>query len=128
MLSAALVTLTLLVATLILYPLIAKGKGVERESSFKDKLDQLLLEKESSYLGLKELEFDYRIGKLSQQDYESLCSKLERTALSLLKDIERLEQEKGRKKEIESEIDEEIEKEVVRMRRMKNLGKDKKKP
>ena len=127
MLSAALVTLTLLVATLILYPLMKKGKDVERESSFKDKLDQLLLQKESSYLALKELEFDYRIGKLSQQDYESLRSKLERTALSLLKDIERLEQEKGREKEIESEIDEEIEKEVVRMRRKKNLDKGKKK-
>jgi len=127
MLSAAMVTLTLLVATLILYPLMKKGKDVERENSFKDKLDQLLLQKESSYLGLKELEFDYRIGKLSQQDYERLRSKLERTALSLLKEIDRLKQEKGREKEIEREIDEEIEKEVLRMRRMKNLGKGKKK-
>jgi len=120
------VTLTLLVATLIVYPLIAKRKDAKADSPFKDKLDHLLLQKESSYLALKELEFDYTMGKLSQQDYERLRSKLERTALSLLKEIDRLRQEKGKEKEIESEIDQEIEKEVLRMRRMKNLGKGKK--
>lgn len=121
------VTLTLLVATLILYPLMKKGKDAETDSPFKDKFDHLLLQKESSYLALKELEFDYTMGKLSQQDYERLRSKLERTALSLLKEIDRSKQEKGKEKEIEREIDEEIEKEVLKMRRMKNLGKVKKK-
>ena len=128
MLIAAMVTLTLLVATSILYPLIAKGIDVEMGNSFKDQLDQLLLQKESSYLALKELEFDYTMGKLSQQDYERLRSKLERTTLSLLKEIDRPKQEKGKKKEeIEREIDQEIEKEVLEMRRVKNLGKGKKK-
>lgn len=126
MLSAALVTLTLLVAILILHPLIRKGKDVETGTSLKDKLDELLLQKESSYLGLKELEFDHKIGKLSEQDYEKLRSKLEGTALSLLEEIDRLKQGKKREKEIEREIDEEIEKEVLRMRRTKNLGKGKK--
>ena len=126
MLTAAMVTLTLLVAALIVYPLMAKGKDTETDSPFEDKLDQLLLQKESSYLALKELEFDYTMGKLSEQDYERLRSKLERTALSLLKEIDRPKQEKGKEKEIEREIDQEIEKEVLRMRRMKNLGKGKK--
>lgn len=127
MLTAAMVTLTLLVATLIIYPLIAKGKDAETDSPSKDNLNHLLLQKESSYLALKELEFDHTMGKLSQQDYERLRSKLERTTLSLLEEIDRPKQKKGKEKEIEREIDEEIEKEVLRMRRMKNLGKGKKK-
>ena len=121
------VTLTLLVGALIVYPLMTKRKDTETDSPFEDKLDHLLLQKESSYLALKELEFDYTIGKLSEQDYERLRSKLERTALSLLKEIDRPKQEKGKEKEIEREIDQEIEKEVLGMRRMKNLGKGKKK-
>ncbi len=127
MLTAAMVTLTLLVGALIVYPLMTKRKDTETDSPFEDKLDHLLLQKESSYLALKELEFDYTMGKLSEQDYERLRSKLERTALSLLKEIDRPKQEKGKEKEIEREIDQEIEKEVLRMRRMKNLGKGKKK-
>ncbi len=121
------VTLTLLVGALIVYPLMTKRKDTETDSPFEDKLDHLLLQKESSYLALKELEFDYTMGKLSEQDYERLRSKLERTALSLLKEIDRPKQEKGKEKEIEREIDQEIEKEVLGMRRMKNLGKGKKK-
>ena len=89
-----------------------------------EKLGQLLLQKESTYLNLKELEFDYRMGKLSQSDYDRARSRLERMALVLLEKIDQLKQQKERGKEIKEEKEEieiEIEQEVLKMRQAKTL-------
>lgn len=122
MLTLILVVISVLVFTVIVYPLLKGVKDTEKKSSIKDQLDQLLLQKESSYLDLKELELDYRIGKLSQADYERLRSKLERASVALLKETEQLEQGKHRQKENKEEINKEIEQEILRMRRKKNQG------
>lgn len=123
MLIVFLIVISVLVFTVIVYPLVKGVKDTAKKSSVKDQLDQLLLQKESSYLDLKELELDYRIGKLSQPDYERLRSKLERTSVALLKEIEQLEQGKHRERDIREEIDKEIEEEALRMRRKKNQGR-----
>nr|NIN92678.1 hypothetical protein [bacterium]NIO18670.1 hypothetical protein [bacterium] len=80
----------------------------------------LVLEKESVYASLKELEFDYQTGKLSWEDYERLRSDLESMAVSLLKKADRAKEGKDRKKTIE----EEIELEVLRLRKKKDLSAD----
>ena len=120
MLIVFLVVISMLVFTVIVYPLVKGVKDTAKKSSVKDQFDQLLLQKESSYLDLKELELDYRISKLSQPDYERLRSKLERTSVVLLKEIEQLEQGKHRERDIREEIDKEIEEEALRMRQIKN--------
>jgi len=114
------------VFTVIVYPLLKGVQDTEKKSSVKDQLAQLLLQKESSYLDLKELELDYRMGKLSQQDYERLRSKLERASVALLKETEQLELGKPREKENKEEIDQEIEQEILRMRRIKKRDKGEK--
>jgi len=98
MLIVFLVVISVLVFTVIVYPLVKGVQDTEKKSSVKEQLDQLLLQKESTYLDIKELELDYRIGKLSQPDYERLRSKLERISLTLLNHIERLKQGKHKKR------------------------------
>ncbi len=126
MLIVFLIVISVLVFTVIVYPLAKGVEDTEKKSSVKDQLAQLLLQKESSYLDLKELELDYRMGKLSQQDYERLRSKLERASVALLKETEQLELGKPREKENKEEIDQEIEREILRMRRIKNRDKGEK--
>lgn len=122
MLTLILIVISVLVFTVIVYPLLKGVQDTEKKSSVKDQLEQLLLQKESSYLDLKELELDYRMGKLSQPDYERLRSKLERASLTLLNQIEQLKQGKHEEKDMRKEIDKEIEEEALRMRRKKNQG------
>ena len=117
------VVVSVLVLTVIAYPLIKGVQDTKKKSSVKDQLDQLLLQKESSYLDLKELELDYRIGKLSQVDYEKLRSRLERVSLVLLDEIEQLKQGKHKEKDVRKEIDQQIEEEALKMRRVKNRDK-----
>lgn len=126
MLIVFLVVISVLVFTVIVYPLLKGVKDTEKKSSVKDQLAQLLLQKESSYLDLKELELDYRMGKLSQPDYEKLRSKLERASVALLKEVEQLKQGKHREKENKGEINQEIEQEILRMRRIKKRDKGEK--
>ena len=126
MLIVFLIVISVLVFTVIVYPLLKGVEDTEKKSSVKDQLAQLLLQKESSYLDLKELELDYRMGKLSQQDYERLRSKLERASVALLKETEQLELGKPREKENKEEIDQEIEQEILRMRRIKKRDKGEK--
>lgn len=126
MLIVFLVVISILVFTVIVYPLLKGVKDTEKKSSVKDQLAQLLLQKESSYLDLKELELDYRMGKLSQPDYEKLRSKLERASVALLKEVEQLKQGKHREKENKGEINQEIEQEILRMRRIKKRDKGEK--
>ena len=123
MLIVFLVVISVLVFTVIVYPLVKGVQDTEKKSSVKEQLDQLLLQKESSYLDIKELELDYRIGKLSQPDYERLRSKLERISLTLLNQIEWLKQGKHEERDIGKEIDKQIEEEALRMRQTKNRGK-----
>lgn len=126
MLIVFLIVISVLVFTVIVYPLAKGVEDTEKKSSVKDQLAQLLLQKESSYLDLKELELDYRMGKLSQQDYERLRSKLERASVALLKETEQLELGKPREKDNKEEIDQEIEQEILRMRRIKKRDKGEK--
>ena len=126
MLIVFLIVISVLVFTVIVYPLLKGVQDTEKKSSVKDQLAQLLLQKESSYLDLKELELDYRMGKLSQVDYERLRSKLERASVALLKETEQLEQGKPREKENKEEINQEIEQEILRMRRIKKRDKGEK--
>jgi competence protein ComGC len=99
----------------------------------EEELRKLNLEKESLYAALKELDFDYSMGKLSKEDYEELDKKYKLRAASVLKEIDEvkskvgtLDSEEGIEKEIKAvretklNYDEEIEKEILKARKAKN--------
>src|SRR3989338_2902993 len=50
--------------------------------------NELIHKKETAYITIKDLEFDYRTGKLSQADYMELKNRYEAEALQTLKEID----------------------------------------
>ncbi len=74
-------------------------------------LRELISQKEAAYAALKELEFDYDIGKLSDEDYKELQQRYQGEAIAVLKRIDELQGESK-----VSSMEELIEQEVARAR------------
>lgn len=58
----------------------------------------LLVRKEEVLLSIKDLEFDLKTDKISEEDYQGLRNKLELDAVALLERLEELEKEKQKGK------------------------------
>ncbi|MCI0454957.1 MAG: zinc ribbon domain-containing protein [Candidatus Dadabacteria bacterium] len=89
-------------------------KGFEKVSEETDnsnpvehRLNRLNSEKESLYNAIKELDFDYNMGKLSKEDYGELDKKYKAQAIALLSEIDDI-QSKTHKLNLEQEIEKEI--------------------
>ena len=70
---------------------------------------ELLFKRDTTYAMLKELEFDYKAGVLTEEDYRDLEGRYKRKGVSILKDIDSLPKNPG--------IDADIETQVSRLRR-----------
>lgn len=88
--------ITVLVAALIsliaiyyaLSPLLQSGQAALIVED--DKMVELLGRKDATLQAIKDLEFDYRVGKIDQADFQRLDQRLRRQAISLIQQIERL--------------------------------------
>jgi hypothetical protein len=58
----------------------------------KTRLGYLQERKEAAYENLRDLNFEYRAGKIPDEDYQSMKSALEEEAATLLAEISRLEE------------------------------------
>jgi hypothetical protein len=89
--TVALLTLVLLavVIALISAPLLGMRSGRKPESAG---LADLRAAREAKYRELRDLELDYRTGKLSEADYRASDGALRAEAVELLNRIEKLEQ------------------------------------
>lgn len=65
---------------------------------------QLEEKKRAAYSALKELEFDFHMGKLTKEDYTELRSHYEREAIEILKEIDK----SSSKEKLEEKVEEEI--------------------
>lgn len=63
----------------------------------RSKLDQLLEQRDTIYDNLRDLRFEFRSGKYSEGDYESMKSALENEAALLLAEIEQVTESKVRR-------------------------------
>ena len=97
MTSALIVCSLVTLATLLLVfrPLLATGRGplfgdLEGNPS---PLKRLLEKKQRVYENIKDLEFEYKMGKLSEGDYDRLREELSREAYQLMREIESLQPE-----------------------------------
>jgi len=96
------------------YPLLKPRKfDSPSEPTSEDSLRDLKMQKEEIYTAIKEMEFDHKMGKLSEEDYHTLREKYRAKAIDSLKRVDELERKKGFSKDIEDEI----EKEVLALRR-----------
>ena len=75
---------------------------------------ELLFKRDTTYAMLKELEFDYKSGVLTEEDYRDLEDRYKRKGVSILKDIDSLTGDTG--------IDAAIEKQGSRLRQKQPLN------
>ncbi len=86
----------LLVVGIPLFGKLKLKKLVEPVDPLMDEYKHLLVRKEETLISIKELEFDFNTGKISEPDYNELLHRLEAEATGILEELDRLE--KDRKK------------------------------
>ncbi len=102
------VVLTVLAFVFIVYPLF-KQRSRSVASTQDEKLQELHSKRDTTYSMLKELEFDFQSGILTDEDYHDLETRYKRKAISILRDTDALENDTG--------VEEEMEKQVLELRR-----------
>jgi hypothetical protein len=70
----------------VIWPLVRPTRPVLIDE--EGPLAELILRKDTLLLSIKELEFDYQTGKLSQEDYARFDARLRQQAIGLLRQIE----------------------------------------
>lgn len=111
-----LVGLLLGIATFVViaYPLIFR-KRLPAPSVADEQLEELNSKRNTTYSMLKELEFDFNSGILTEEDYKDLESRYKKKAISILKGID--DQAKT-----SDDIEAEIEKQVRKLRKGKTTA------
>ena len=84
----ALVVLALLVAVVLSVPLRRRGEEEHREET---RLAELQAAKEAKYREIRDAELDYRVGKLSEEDWRALDRGLRAEAVAILRKLDELD-------------------------------------
>ena len=111
----------------IAYPLF-KQKAASPALNGDDKYRELHSKRDTTYSMLKELEFDFQSGILTEEDYKELELRYKRKAISILKDADELEKDADAEGDIEAQVKKlrraksnnlegEVEQEVLKLRR-----------
>ena len=91
--SCALITLVILFY--VFRPLMLGGRGaafLEMDAGATS-LQKLLRKKETVYENIKDLEFEFKMGKLSEEDYQRLRSELSKEAYEVMSRIDAIHPE-----------------------------------
>ena len=103
--------LTAIAFVFIAYPLLKQSWNPSTDSIEDDNLQELQSRRDTTYSMLKELEFDFQLGILSEDDYQELDTRYKQKAVSILKDLDNLD--KG------TDIEDELEKQISKLRQSK---------
>lgn len=93
----------------VAWPLLKKGPTSVLVED--DRLVELLHRKDQVMISIKDLEFDYQVGKLSEEDYQLYDQRLRRQAVGLLQQIEKVAPEAAR-------LDASLEDAILRQRKV----------
>ena len=93
------------VLAFVFSPLFQKQGEVHRAGHSEMRRQELLEERERALEAIRELEFDFRMGKLQDDDYEQIRSRYEADAIEVIK---KLDETNGRADPIEDLIEQEI--------------------
>ena len=127
------VLLAVLSLGFIIYPLFKQKWSAE--ASYEDeRFRELHSRRDTTYSLLKELEFDFQSGILTEEDYRDLEARYKRRAISILKDADVLEKGAGvggaieervqrlrrrSSNDLDKDLNKEVEEEVLKLRRSK---------
>lgn len=93
--ASVIIVLTISVGLFITYPLLTRFRSAK--SGEDSRTSDLMVRRDQLFHDIRELEFDYRMGKLSEEDYAELLTQLKTEAaevLSALEEAERTPSEK----------------------------------
>ncbi len=108
-------TIIVIVLIALGYPLFyGKLREIPVETYINRRLEELFSKKEALYSAIKELDFDFKTNKLSEEDYKKLKERYRRDALFVLKEIDEIK--KG------EDMDTIMEKEVLTRRKFHSLS------
>jgi len=71
-------------------------------------LKELNFRRDHTYAMLKELESDYQSGTLSEEDYRKLESRFKSKAVSILKELDDLQEERPLSEDVEDDIEKQV--------------------
>ncbi len=104
--------MTVLTFIFITYPFFKKSSGLSITGAVADdRLQELHSRRDTAYSMLKELEFDFQSGILTEEDYKDLEARYKGKAISILREIDSLAKD--------DDIEDIIEKQVMALRRSK---------
>ena len=82
------VVIALILVGFVAYPLLKEQTGEEESLDLPEDVEELYRRKETTYSALKELEFDFKTGKLSEGDFHELDARYRADALEILASID----------------------------------------
>lgn len=106
----AAVVLAVLTFAFITYPLF-KQRSPQEDSAKDERLLELNSRRDTTYSMLKELEFDFQSGILTEEDYHELETRYKKKAIAILRGIDELKEG--------TNVEDEIEKRVLALRQTK---------
>jgi len=95
-------------AAYVLWPLFSRT--VSAPPVEDDQLTELLSRKDGLMIAIKDLEFDYQVGKLSEEDYQRFDARLRQQAISYMQQIDKLAPQTN-------QLDDSLEAEIARQRK-----------
>ncbi len=90
------------VIAFVAYPLFTPSK--QKTGQAADALDNWIAQRDSAYDAIRDLDFDYQMGKLSQNDYDALRNKYRARAATALEQIDAVLGRDGAETRIEEEV------------------------
>jgi hypothetical protein len=92
-----LVTLLVMLAAFIVvgWPLINSARDARREPGGVSPLNDLIGRRDAAYRAIKELDFEYQLGNLSESDYRSLRERYRSEAAAVLRELDAAMKESG---------------------------------
>ncbi len=83
------ILLSLSVSAFIVYPLLKARIGSKQEFDSNHRATDLEERKDNIYAAIKEIEFDFQMGKLSEDDFNDLRQQYKSDAIRLLQEIDK---------------------------------------
>jgi hypothetical protein len=81
------IALAILTAVFVGYPLLQKQKS-KVSFALNHRAQELEARKAEIYAAIRDIDFDYKMGKLSQEDYEALRNQYKTEAIGMMKQID----------------------------------------
>jgi rRNA maturation endonuclease Nob1 len=115
MVMIAIAFITVCAIALVAYPYFKAPRELDVFSQSDPALENLIVQRDATYAGIKDLDFDYAMKKLSDSDYRSQRARMEMKAVGILRELDGMT-EQANKRTRPSLSDEAIERQVQQLR------------